>query len=41
LKGQFHYKSAANELTAFVRRTGVYLTENARAGALRQIDLVV
>jgi hypothetical protein len=41
IAGQFHFKSATNELTAVVRRTGVYLTEDGCAGALRQIDLVV
>ncbi|MCW5978608.1 MAG: hypothetical protein KIT09_11050 [Bryobacteraceae bacterium] len=37
--GEFHYKNESNELVAVVRRTGVYLTEDGRAGALRQIDL--
>ena len=39
--GEFHYTNEANEITAIVRRTGVYLMEDGRAGALRQIDLVV
>jgi len=38
--GEFQFKNEANELTGVVRRTGVYLTEDGRAGAIRQIDLV-
>ena len=39
--GEFHYKNEVNELTAIVRRTGVSLTGNGVAGALRQIDLAL
>lgn len=38
--GEFQYKNEANELRAVVRRTGVYLTEDGRPGAVRQIDVV-
>jgi hypothetical protein len=41
IDGRFQFKDEANELTAVVRRTGVYLTEDGQAGALRQIDLAL